>query len=261
MYIYLLLIKEIEEENMKIKKFTMHFFKILKLLILILILISCSNPVISDLNPDEDINNNLNLKVSGQYPEWNLYGTYTVNDIVQYQNELYICIQAHTVYGDPNWCPLYTPALWGNYSDDDPEGILKGEDAVPTNLIVELEIPGYPNIDEFIRYITFENWFNSTINIPILFIKQDDSHWRGTATNLGKKRLAELNKTGNRWYWDSMYLRNIWGDHRLAIKHIKVRVNYNLPGSFQDQIVLAEGAVWEYLEAGEDRDRRTTPSK
>ena len=55
-------------------------------------------------------------------PAWLQSITYSANDRVQYNNELYKCVQAHT--SQTNWTPDSTPALWTKVSlDEYPEWV------------------------------------------------------------------------------------------------------------------------------------------
>ena len=71
---------------------------------------------------------------------WEVGGVYEVNDIVEYENDLYRCVQAHTV-SDPTWTPTATAALWSKilvFADEyrpwqQPQG---AHDAYPLGAIV-----------------------------------------------------------------------------------------------------------------------------
>ncbi len=41
--------------------------------------------------------------------------SYSVNDVVKYEDIPYKCIQAHDSTGNPDWTPSTTPALWMQY--------------------------------------------------------------------------------------------------------------------------------------------------
>ncbi len=46
-------------------------------------------------------------------PEWQVKGaSYVIGDIVSFEGQNYECRQSHTTWGDPNWAPPNTPALW-----------------------------------------------------------------------------------------------------------------------------------------------------
>ena len=56
------------------------------------------------------------------FPVWTQDTEYSVNYKVQYNDELYKCIQAHT--SQANWTPDVTPALWTKVSlDEYPEWV------------------------------------------------------------------------------------------------------------------------------------------
>lgn len=44
------------------------------------------------------------------FPRWNSSTTYAVDDRVQYEDELYKCLQAHTAQS--TWTPAAAPSLW-----------------------------------------------------------------------------------------------------------------------------------------------------
>jgi len=54
---------------------------------------------------------NLTLRPEVIAEPWRWLGTYSVNDIVEYDGIFYKAIQAHTAYAT-NWTPVQTPALW-----------------------------------------------------------------------------------------------------------------------------------------------------
>lgn len=62
------------------------------------------------------------LQAIWMFPAWLQSITYNANDRVQYNNELYKCVQAHT--SQTNWTPDSTPALWTKVSlDEYPEWV------------------------------------------------------------------------------------------------------------------------------------------
>lgn len=54
---------------------------------------------------------NVTIVESDRAPDWMVGETYAIGDRVNYEGDIYVCIQAHTVYA-PNWTPPNTPALW-----------------------------------------------------------------------------------------------------------------------------------------------------
>lgn len=53
----------------------------------------------------------------GEHPEWIEGVDYAVDDIVSYQDSLYICIMAHTAHVGAGWNPVAFPAGWSPYSE------------------------------------------------------------------------------------------------------------------------------------------------
>ena len=111
---------------------------------------------------------------------------------------------------------------------------------------VELTLAEEPPMNTFTLFVSFRNGVGNFISIPIEFTKESAQLYKGYATNQGKDRLEWLNKTGNRWYWDHMYLENKYLSTEFAVKRILVEVRY-WTGMGAPWSSLAGGSVWEYL--------------
>lgn len=65
---------------------------------------------VGDTLSDEQI-----IKVSSIFPNWEIGFSYTINDIVKYNDNLYGCVQSHT--SQSLWTPTAAPSLWTIISD------------------------------------------------------------------------------------------------------------------------------------------------
>lgn len=54
------------------------------------------------------------MSVNTLYPQWDSSAAYVVGQIVNYNNNLYRCAQAHTA--QPNWTPSDSASLWSPIS-------------------------------------------------------------------------------------------------------------------------------------------------
>ncbi|MCL2752318.1 MAG: hypothetical protein FWE62_06165 [Firmicutes bacterium] len=76
------------------------------------------------------------IELTPLLPEWEPKA-YSLNAVVQYEDEPYKCVQAHDATGNPGWTPDATPALWKGYRaavEDWPEFVQPtgGHDAYQT---------------------------------------------------------------------------------------------------------------------------------
>ena len=60
------------------------------------------------------------LAVKELYPHWEADGTYSTGDMVQYEEQLFRCINNHTAQGD--WTPTAAVSLWDSVQVDPETG-------------------------------------------------------------------------------------------------------------------------------------------
>lgn len=64
------------------------------------------------LKSADSITDELTLRMTKLYPEWNSNAEYTTGDRVQYAGTLYRCLQSHTA--QDSWKPIDATSLWAN---------------------------------------------------------------------------------------------------------------------------------------------------
>jgi hypothetical protein len=97
---------------------------------------------------------------------------------------------------------------------------------------ITLEMNSQPIHNNFSRYLSFEDHTGAVKRLKVKFKKQTGLTWEADSFPDGIGTLQSLVHTGNRSYWDKLYLENRGGTTTLPIKHLKIVMVYdNPPGS------------------------------
>ena len=115
---------------------------------------------------------------------------------------------------------------------------------------VELTLSSSIPYNSLTRYISFRNGSGSYKRVPIKFYKKTSYLYRGYASASSLNILKTMNQTGNRWYWDDMYIENRGGSTPLAIKRIFIEIKYAEKNNFKTTIPLANGYLNATLKNG-----------
>ena len=109
----------------------------------------------------------------------------------------------------------------------------KGDsDNYPLEPQITMTMSTQPAHNNFSRYLSFEDHTGAVKRLKVQFRKKSGLTWEATSFPNGIGVLESLVDSGNRSYWDTLYLENRGGSTMLPIKHLKVVMVYkNPPGS------------------------------
>lgn len=94
---------------------------------------------------------------------------------------------------------------------------------------VELRTKVQPAHDDFTRYLTFRHHDGREKRLAVAFRRDGDRRYVVDGFPEGIDVLRSLVDTGNRAFWDTMFLENRGGSTELAITHLLVEVPYDNP--------------------------------
>lgn len=113
-----------------------------------------------------------------------------------------------------------------------------------------------PEHNNFTRYLSFKNHFGVWKRLAIAFKKKRDLIWESSGFPKGIDVLRSFADTGNRNYWDSMYLENRGGRTALPIKHLLIEMVYDKPpwlspiGIDHERIPIVDADINKTLRSG-----------
>jgi hypothetical protein len=124
---------------------------------------------------------------------------------------------------------------------------------VPIKPQITLEMFEQPTHAAFDRYLTFENHAGRRKRLRVLFKKTGALRWEVDRFPEGIDVLESLTDTGNRSYWDHMYLENRGGTTVLPIEKIQIVIRYDdAPGSSATEFPVVDSVVHMELLSGND---------
>ncbi|MEM8896539.1 MAG: hypothetical protein AAGC85_00475 [Bacteroidota bacterium] len=101
---------------------------------------------------------------------------------------------------------------------------------------ITLEMSQQPANNNFSRYLTFEDHTGAVKRLKVKFKKSSGLTWESDSFPNGIGELRSLVHSGNRSYWDNIFLENRGGSTTLPIKHLKIVMLYdNPPGHSPDR--------------------------
>ncbi len=86
-----------------------------------------------------------------------------------------------------------------------------------------------PKYMKFTRHLSFRNHNRKWARLPVAFRRTANLVWQSSDFPNGIDVLRSFVDTGNRDYWDSMYLENRGGRTELSIAHLLIEMNYDNP--------------------------------
>ena len=86
-----------------------------------------------------------------------------------------------------------------------------------------------PEHSQFTRHLSFRNHAGRWARLPMAFRKKAGLAWESHDFPEGIGVLRSFVDTGNRNYWDAMYLENRGGRTELRIGHLLIEMNYDNP--------------------------------
>jgi len=105
----------------------------------------------------------------------------------------------------------------------------KGDKSYPNEPYIELIMSHQPEHNNFVRYLSFKNHFGSYKRLAVQFRKESGLTWKSQEFPEGIDIIRSFVDTGNRNYWDSMYIENRGGRTELPIHHLVIKMNYDNP--------------------------------
>jgi hypothetical protein len=107
------------------------------------------------------------------------------------------------------------------------------------NVIIDMTEP--PEHNSFSRYLTFQDHAGRRKRLKIAFRKAGALRWESDSFPDDIDALKSLVDTGNRSYWDRLFLENRGGRTTLPIKQMQITMRYqNPPGRSPDHLNHAE---------------------
>ncbi len=83
-----------------------------------------------------------------------------------------------------------------------------------------LDMSERPAHSSFSRYLTFQNYTGQRKRLKVAFRKTGSLRWESDSFPDGIESLRALANTGNRSYWDCMFLENRGGRTTLPIERL-----------------------------------------
>lgn len=105
----------------------------------------------------------------------------------------------------------------------------KGAKSYPGEPYIELTMSRQPEHNNFVRFLSFRNHFGKRKRLAVAFRKKSGLTWKSQEFPEGIDVIRSFVDTGNRNYWDAMYLENRGGSTELPINHIIIEMNYENP--------------------------------
>lgn len=111
----------------------------------------------------------------------------------------------------------------------------------PLEPLIVIDMSEQPAQSSFSRYLTFQNHTGQRKRLKIAFQKTGTLRWERDSFPDGIDALKSLVDTGNRSYWDRIFLENRGGSTTLPIERLKIIMRYqNPPGSSPEHLNHAE---------------------
>ena len=136
-------------------------------------------------------------------------------------------------------------------------GKKKSSGGIPKKPNVVITMSRQPEYNSFTRYLSFKNHSGDWKRLAIAFrkksmVKKGTLIWESHDFPDGIDVLKSFVHTGNRSYWDKMYLENRGGRTALPILHLLIEMNYNKPtwGSEKIKIPIVDANINTILRSG-----------
>ena len=100
---------------------------------------------------------------------------------------------------------------------------------------VILDMSEKPAHSSFSRYLTFHDYTGRRKRLKIAFRKTSSLRWEGESFPSGIESLRSLVNTGNRSYWDHMFLENRGGRTTLPIERLRIVMRYQNPSGLSPE--------------------------
>lgn len=121
----------------------------------------------------------------------------------------------------------------------------------PLEPTIRLTLADQPEHNNFRRFLSFRNYLGRVKRLPIEFRKTSGLVWEPHSFPDDIDVLTSLAETGNRSYWDTMYLENRGGRTRLNIQHLLIQMHYeDLPRGTDTTIPVVNSAINQTLDSG-----------
>lgn len=132
------------------------------------------------------------------------------------------------------------------------------EENRPLEPRIVLDLSAAPAHASFSRHLTFQNHRGQNKRLLVEFRKTGTLRWEAGAFPEGIDSLRSLADTGNRCYWDRLFLENRGGRTTLAIHRLQVVMRYQNPpglspaGIDHAAIPIVDWTIGMQLLAGDD---------
>ncbi|GAB6907933.1 conserved hypothetical protein [Desulfosarcina cetonica] len=121
------------------------------------------------------------------------------------------------------------------------------EENYPLDPVIVIDMSARPAHTNFSRHLTFEDHAGRRKRLKVAFKKTGSLRWESDAFPEGIDALKSLTDTGNRSYWDRMFLENRGGRTTLPIDRLRIVMRYqNPPGLSPSHLNHAEIPVVDY---------------
>lgn len=133
-----------------------------------------------------------------------------------------------------------------------------GAESFPKKPRIVLTMSKQPKHSQFTRFLSFRNRAGKWARLPVAFAKKSGLTWKSSEFPEGVSVLRSFVKTGNRNYWDDMYLENRGGKTELPIAHLLIEMRYEpfyrTPIGLKNwRIPIVDGPFNRTLRAGSHR--------
>lgn len=132
------------------------------------------------------------------------------------------------------------------------------EENYPLEPTITIDMSGQPAHSSFSRDLRFQNNAGERKRLKVSFRKTAPLRWESDSFINGIGVLRSLVDTGNRSYWDHMYLENRGGSTTLPIDRLKIVIRYKDPSGLSSghlnhtEIPIVDWPIRMRLLAGND---------
>src|SRR5215213_3521760 len=132
------------------------------------------------------------------------------------------------------------------------------EENYPLEPTIILDLSAPPAHDSFNRYLTFQNHTGQRKRLNIAFRKSGLLRWESDSFPDGIAALKSMVDTGNRSYWDHMFLENRGGQTTLSIERLQIIMRYQNPAGLSPdylnhaEIPIVDWPIGMQLLSGDD---------
>lgn len=128
----------------------------------------------------------------------------------------------------------------------------------PLEPVIVMDMSQRPAHRDFSRHLSFEDHAGRRKRLKVAFKKTESLRWENDSFPDGIDALTSLTDTGNRSYWDRMFLENRGGRTTLPIERLRIVMRYQNPSGLSPahlnhaEIPIVDAPIGMSLLAGRD---------